>query len=93
MSDLGIAIGEATNSCESGLDGAVSGQKKRSMRAAINAYCKDCIYDPVFKGGGTWREQVQACPVTKCALYEFRPVSKPRKNGNQVELELDTDEE
>ena len=52
---------------------------KRSLRSAINAHCKDCIYDPLDKGAGNWRQQVEACTVTKCALYEFRPVSKPKK--------------
>lgn len=53
--------------------------KKIGSRAkAINQHCKDCIYDD--QGGvGTWRQQVEACTVVKCALYEFRPISKPRK--------------
>ena len=57
--------------------------KKRSMRAAINLMCRECIYDDQFKGGGTWREQVGACTVTKCALFEFRPHSRPRKNKEE----------
>ena len=55
------------------------GQPKRSLRNAINSYCRDCIYDPLDKGAGAWREQVMACTVTHCALYEVRPVSKPKK--------------
>jgi hypothetical protein len=31
-----------------------------SLRQAINAKCKDCIYDPL-SGLGTWREQVARC--------------------------------
>ncbi len=46
-----------------------------SMRKAINAKCKDCIYDPK-SGLGTWRQQVEGCTSTNCALYPLRPVSK-----------------
>lgn len=49
---------------------------KRSMRAAINAMCKACIYDP-YGGSGTWRQQVEACTSKKCPLFEFRPISAP----------------
>lgn len=66
---------------------------RRSMRKAINDYCKDCTYDDQFKGGGTWREQVEACAVTKCPLFEFRPVSKPRKANEPDILDYTDDEE
>jgi len=52
--------------------------KPRSMRAAINAMCKGCIYDPIA-GRGTWRQQVEACTSKSCPLYEFRPVSASEK--------------
>lgn len=64
-----------------------------SMRAAINAKCKDCIYDPM-PGNGNWRQQVDACKSEKtCALWPFRPRSEPRpesggspgKNRGEVE--------
>jgi hypothetical protein len=52
--------------------------KKISAQAAIRNYCKGCIYDPADKG--TWREQVEACTISHCELYEHRPVSlKTRK--------------
>ena len=89
MSDLSIAIESADIALENVLDGATDKPKKRSMRAAINAYCKECTYDDAFKGGGTWREQVEACTVTKCPLHEFRPKSRPRKNNEQ---DMDDDE-
>jgi hypothetical protein len=41
------------------------------MRQAINAKCKDCIYDP--KAGGTWRQQVEGCTITACGLHPYRP--------------------
>ncbi len=46
----------------------------RSLRAAINAKCRECIYDP--HDVGTWRQQVQACTADTCPLYPVRPVSK-----------------
>lgn len=47
-----------------------------SLRAAINAKCKDCIYDRL--AGGTWRAQVEACTATTCPLYPYRPTVKQR---------------
>lgn len=47
---------------------------RRSMRAAINAMCKECIYDQIG-GNGTWRQQVEACPAHSCPLYDYRPKS------------------
>ena len=58
------------------------------MRAAINAFCKSCIYDPKWQGGGTWRKQVENCTSTDCPLYEYRPTSK---GGPQVEKTPDLD--
>ena len=49
---------------------------KPSWRKAINAKCRDCIYDPV--DGGTWRQQVEACTSPDCALFQLRPVSTPK---------------
>lgn len=43
-----------------------------TRKHAINKNCKDCIYDPV--SAGTWRQQVEACPVTTCTLYDWRPL-------------------
>jgi len=48
--------------------------KRPSLRAAINAMCKKCIYDPEG-GNGTWREQVQACSSSNCPLHALRPIS------------------
>ena len=49
-----------------------------SLRATINAKCRECIYDP-FASEGNWRQQVQACTSYNCPLYPVRPVSKPKK--------------
>ena len=69
---------------ENAIDDALEGEEeqskgKRSLRSAINQHCKDCIYDEHVKGEGNWRIQVMNCTVTKCALYEVRPISKPKK--------------
>ena len=50
--------------------------KRPSMRRAIDATCKDCIFDPV--GRGNWRQQVEACTTPSCSLFELRPVSRPQ---------------
>ena len=52
---------------------------KKSLRSAINAHCRSCGYDSLDKGAGNWRQQIQACPVITCELYEVRPISKPKK--------------
>ena len=51
----------------------VAGGGVVSLRKAINAKCKDCIYDPLC-GGGTWREQVAQCSALKCPLWVVRPM-------------------
>jgi len=52
-----------------------------SLRAAIDAKCKDCIYDPEC-GGGTWREQVAQCSCPSCPFWSVRsgPRSGPWQN-------------
>ena len=49
-------------------------KKRPSLRKCINDHCKCCIYDP--EAAGTWRQQVTLCPVTSCAFYPVRPVTK-----------------
>lgn len=47
-----------------------------SLRKAIDAHCKSCIYDEIEPG--RWKQQVGACTVTKCPLWPVRPrSSKP----------------
>lgn len=50
-------------------------QPRPSMRQAINAKCKECIYDPLA-GLGSWRQQVEGCCSVNCPLYPVRPTSK-----------------
>jgi len=49
-----------------------------SLRKAINNMCKTCIYDG-NSGGGTWRQQVEACTAPNCPLFPYRPKSAPKK--------------
>lgn len=46
---------------------------------AINAKCKDCIYDPLDHG--TWRFQVENCTSKECPLWCYRPLTTPTKNA------------
>ena len=47
-----------------------------TRQQAIAAKCKECTYDPL--DDGTWRQQVEQCELTACALYPYRP--KRRSN-------------
>jgi len=59
-----------------------------SLRKAINAKCKDCIYDP-HSGSGNWRQQVEACAIKSCSLWPYRPKSsgKRQRGANSASLE------
>ncbi len=50
-----------------------------TLRAAINAKCRECVYDPYQPGG--WREQVEACGCSNCPLYPVRPRPRRRHEG------------
>jgi hypothetical protein len=45
-----------------------------SLRKAINAKCRDCIYDPAARG--TWLAQVAACSASSCPLWPVRPAPR-----------------
>lgn len=45
-----------------------------SLRAAVNAKCKECIYDECAPG--KWRQQTEACRITSCPLHPHRPLSR-----------------
>ena len=53
---------------------------KLTRQQAINAKCKDCIYDPL--NGGTWLKQVEECTFTGCPLYPYRPIPQASKPKN-----------
>jgi hypothetical protein len=48
-----------------------------SLRRAIDRMCRDCCHDPK-SGLGTWRQQTEACGITRCPLWPVRPVSKSK---------------
>jgi hypothetical protein len=56
-----------------------------SLKKAIAAKCKDCIYDQAIPG--SWLSQVEACTSVKsCALWPVRPltiasINQQRKNN------------
>lgn len=54
-----------------------SSKTRASLRAAINAMCKGCIYDKFQPGN--WRQQVEACTSPGCPLYPVRPVSSAKE--------------
>ena len=50
-----------------------------SLRGAINAFCRHCLYSP--DEPGRWREQTTACTSYKCPLYAVRPTTKGGKTA------------
>ena len=52
---------------------------------AINRKCKECAYDELDHG--TWRQQVERCDFTDCALYEYRPTSFSRSKADRLPVE------
>ena len=50
-----------------------------SRKKAIDEYCKQCIFDEKA-GMGTWRQQVEGCPMSDCPLFEYRPISRTRRS-------------
>ena len=47
-----------------------------TRQKAIDGKCKDCIHDPYV--AGTWRMQTQACELTDCSLWPYRPKSRSK---------------
>jgi hypothetical protein len=65
---------------DNGIEFVAKRKRTPSRKAAIDAFCKQCIYDP--EGGtGTWRQQVEACTTTRCPLYPVRPVSTTEESA------------
>jgi hypothetical protein len=60
------------------------GASRPSLRSAIDAMCKNCLYDP-GNGNGGWREQIQGCSSSNCALHPVRPLPvKARKQDEDA---------
>jgi hypothetical protein len=50
--------------------------RSTSLRKRINAHCVSCVYDDL--AAGTWKQQVEACTVTSCPLWDVRPRSNSK---------------
>lgn len=60
-----------------------------SLKKCVENMCKSCTYDATQSG--SWRNQVEACTVKTCALWEVRPVTMEtqlsrRKDKNSIDL-------
>jgi len=51
---------------------SLSGKSPKTLRAAVNAFCKACLYDK-NAGYGSWRQQVSNCRSFSCPLFNVRP--------------------
>ncbi len=58
---------------------------KPGLRGHINAMCIYCIFDP-DGGGGSWRQQVEACTAPKCPLFNVRARSEADPKGGGAKL-------
>lgn len=56
-----------------------------SLRSAIDAKCRDCIFDRL--SAGTWREQVASCVSANCSLHPVRPMPRAVMRGGNVDPE------
>lgn len=63
--------------------------RRLSLRAAIDRHCKNCLYDPGSRGLGSWREQIDGCTSTNCALWPVRPRSTSERIKTPVSLPQD----
>ena len=54
-----------------------------SLRKAINAKCKECIYDEKSGLGGSL-QQINACTSTSCPLFKVRPRITAKRHISQV---------
>lgn len=69
-----------------------------SLKKAIAAKCKDCIYDQAI--AGSWLTQVEACTsVNSCALWPVRPLTiasinlQRKNNATSIAVADDAEDE
>lgn len=60
--------------------------KRLTRQQAINANCKDCLYDKAEQG--TWRMQVEACTIKTCPFYSYRPLPNLSNAAPQSQNEV-----
>ena len=58
--------------------------QKLTRQQAIDAKCRDCIYDSE-SGLGTWKAQTEGCTSQDCPLYPYRPITSTTKKRLQEE--------
>ena len=58
---------------------------KLNCQQAIDAMCKECIYDPISIGifKQTLNQQIEDCTSPECPLYEYRPLTGKTKEENK----------
>ncbi len=61
---------------------------KPGLRGKVDAMCVSCVYEK--SNGGNWRQQVAACTVKDCPLWQVRAKSIPhdREGGKPPEQGL-----
>ena len=57
------------------------------MRQAINAHCKNRIYDA--QQPGTWVAQTEACTIVRCSPHPFRPVTTATRKLTAKPMDAD----
>ena len=55
-----------------------------SLRKAINAKCRECIYDPDAHGMGSALNQITNCEITTCPLWAVRPTNLKNRRASNV---------
>ncbi len=64
-------------------------KKRKGRKAAIDAMCCHCIYDPRAMGAGSWKKQVTECTSNDCPLFVYRPISTSQ---NDDKIPMDEEE-
>ena len=69
-----------------------SPSKQLTRQQAINAKCRECSYDELDVG--TWRQQIERCEITDCALWIYRPLPYAKRSpcNQAVQPENETKE-
>ncbi len=62
---------------------SMSTQSRPTLRNAVNAKCKECVFDP--HALGNWREQVADCRGVNCPLYSLRPVPRSCMKDGEID--------
>lgn len=58
----------------------------KRLRKAVRLKCKDCIYDPMDHGAGTWMKQIENCAYRDCPLWPVRTGQYIDSGANQASI-------